>query len=222
MSFFPLVPPFGSNAQASFIGSAIDGTNASSYTFSGKSFGSVTSDRYIIVAVNAGAGSSFTISSVTIGGVAATVIATAVSARTISAIYIAAVPTGATGDIVVTPDATIRRCGVAWYRATGLTSAAAYSTSTDITDTSNAYSVSINVPQGFLIAAGICEDNASLRTATWTGASENYDEAIDSVSESVTHSGALNSYAAAATSQTVSVQWSGAFDDGALAVATWS
>jgi hypothetical protein len=222
MSLFPIFPPSsGSSAQATFIDSAVDATNASSYTFSAKDFGSVTSDRYIIVAVNAGSGGAFTISSVTIGGVAATAIASGISSRNIAAIYIAAVPTGATGDIVVTLDGAIRRCGIGWYRATGLASAAAYSTDTDITDVSNAYSVTLNVPQGFLIATSVCEDNASMRACTWTGASENYEEPVETGGE-VAHSGALNSFAAAATSQVVSAQWSGSFDDGAMAVATWS
>src|SRR3990167_2651308 len=160
---------------ASFLQAAVDTTEATIYTFSSQSLGTAAADRYIVVAIAArGLGTTRTISSVTVGGVSATInvqTPNITSNTSLTGIVIAAVPTGTTGDIVITFDAQMLRCGIGLYRVTNLVSA----TPTD-TDGSTAADPSVTlttVDGGIAIGVGFTQDTAP--QAAWTGATENYD-----------------------------------------------
>jgi hypothetical protein len=104
-----------------------DTGNLTTYTFSARALGAAVSDRYILVgaAWREGASADRSISSASIGGVSAT-IWTPNSHSTANGVCIfgAAVPTGTTGDIVITFNAANSRCCIAVARCTGIDSSA--------------------------------------------------------------------------------------------------
>ena len=113
--------------SVSFLQSAASTSNAQNYTFSSQSLGTAASDRKIIACVNSSAVSSslLSVSSVTIGGVSATeVVAGNADGNNNQlqpfAIFIADVPSGTSGDVVVSLNANNgANCHIALYRATG-------------------------------------------------------------------------------------------------------
>jgi hypothetical protein len=151
-----------------FLESASDTNDLTEYTFAGVSLGTASADRLIVVGIAARSVSSTTISSVTIGGVTATVATSGSGAGSKAAIAYATVPTGATGDIVVTFSGAHVRCGIGVWRITGA--------STTPTDTFTSVTV---VRSGTVtIAAGgaalaVCYQNTS--ATDWTGATEEWD-----------------------------------------------
>lgn len=143
-----------------FIGSTTNNDNATTYTFSAASLGTADANRRIIVAFGARAGSNsaFSISSATIGGVSA-IIAVQKNAvddganTDIAALLVADVPTGSTGDVVVTMSRGGVRAAMAVYRVVA-TSAL---TSIDTADSSGSASASMSLdvqPSSIAIAVG--------------------------------------------------------------------
>ena len=105
---------------------AVKSNDATSYTFSSVSFGAEASNRSIVVGIGAGRASSGArnVNSVTIGGVTATKAiekdSPAATGSNVAAIAFAKVPTGTSGDIVVTFNGTMARCGIGVWSATDL------------------------------------------------------------------------------------------------------
>jgi hypothetical protein len=90
-------------------------SNLTTYTFSACDLGTADADRSIIVAVGAGrvSAGSRTVSSLTIGGVSATFAGRKQTVNlNANEIWYAKVPTGATGDVVVTFNAGMLGCGI--------------------------------------------------------------------------------------------------------------
>lgn len=172
------------------------------YTFSTLSFGTESADRHIIVGVTARAGGAFTIDSVTIGGVSATPIASVTSGTdNKAALFIAAVPTGATGDVVVdTGGADPARMAVVVWAATGLSGTAAHDTSTSTAAPLAA--ATFDVPANG-IAVGVAFTQAAA-TATWANLSENADAQIAATNS---YSGASVAFATTQTSLAVTCTW---------------
>src|SRR3990167_4649552 len=185
-----------------FLQSNSSTADSTAYTFSDESLGAAAADRYIIACVHGRVGTSRTLSSVTIGGVTATLsknisVNTESTNYSVVAIAIAAVPTGATGDVVVTFSGGMSRCGIALYRIVGLLSATPTDSEEDITvaqDTSLTIDAAVN---GFIVATSA---SGSSGTSTWGGVDDNFDLAIESAS---TFSGGYKEYAAGATGQSV-------------------
>jgi len=159
-------------------------TNSGTYTFSGMNFGSASADRYIAVAIGAGIGSfggGVAISSVTIGGISATIVlqqaANVSGSGALSGIAIAAVPTGASGAVVVTLGATHQNCAITVYAITGLLSA----TETDKNSATGANpSSTVNCNAGGVTIGAATGRNGG-GTTTWTGLSESSDFALESL-----------------------------------------
>jgi len=197
---FPITNAYRPAATVTYTDLGYDESNLSSYTFSTKSFGTASSDRRMIVGVSAPANTNFgTITGMTIGGVTATQLVQTEDADGYSdfAIYGADVPTGATGDVVVTLSASPDRCGIAIFATTGILSLTPTDTGTvntasvDLTD-------SINVSSGGIIVGFVSCENAS-NAWTWTNLTERVDDIITSASSA---SAASDAYASA---QSVSV-----------------
>lgn len=155
-----------------------DTADLSTYTFVGASLGTAAGDRKIVVTIHGRSTnpSTRTISSVTIAGVAATA-AVSVS-NTIgdrAAVYVADVPTGTTGDIVVVFNDTMQKCIVGSYAMYGAGSSTPTATATDIAST---YSQSLTIPAGG-VAFAIASVQASAST-TWAGLTEDFDSNISS------------------------------------------
>jgi hypothetical protein len=165
----------------SYLQTAVSTTDASTYTFSAQSFGTAASDRYIAIAAGGRIGaSSLTISSVTIGGVSATIVKQQSSTGTSSGgtgttcvgIAIAAVPSGATGDVVVNFSATSLRCVCSMWRLANLASATANDSQSSTASPSTA---GVAIPlDGAAIGMVAGGQNAS-PTVSWTNLTEQYD-----------------------------------------------
>lgn len=187
----------------SFLQAAADTTDTNAYTFAAQNLGTATSDRYIIVsAIARKAGASTTLSSVTIGGVSATIIVQNTNTITntdVAALVIAAVPSGATGDIVVTWGATMVRCAIGVWRVTELASPTASDSDSSL---ANDPTVNLDSPvNGFIIGAGI---TAASTSATWTNLTEVFDAAVEAL---VTYTGASDTFTDAQSGRAITIDF---------------
>jgi hypothetical protein len=163
---------------ATWRGSYSSDSDAASYTNSGAALGTADADRYVIVAIPLFTGvSNLTISSVTIGGVSATKIngetfysATSTN-RSLVDFWKANVPTGTTGDIVITPSTTAPRMSASWWTCIG--DVAIIDTQADIATNvtpDNSLTVTSKRPSnGFVLAAITGQGDSGDPTFTWGG-----------------------------------------------------
>lgn len=204
-------------AAITFLQDAHDAADLTTYTFASQNLGTASSDRYILVAVNSRAlgATAFNASTVTVQGISATQIVNASSTSTnstMAAIWRAAVPTGTTGDVVVTLNKSALRCSVALYSATGIDAAA---NDTD-TSTANPGAVSIDIPaDGFAVACNAAGTTTTF--ATWTNLTEDYEQ----LTEGYKSTSASDGFASTQTGLAVSCEWSGTVTEPATAIASW-
>lgn len=201
--------------SSEFRTSVVDATDQTTYTFNNVDIGVAHSTRRVVVAV----ASVSTISSATIGGVSATIhiqVGSGDQAGLISAV----VPTGTTATISITFTAAGLMCGIGVYRLINETSGSPHATASDTTVATGVLSTTINVPtNGSLFAVAKAFQKAGPLTFTWSGATERYDQAVESLD---THSGASETGLASQTGRTVSVTLSASTNvSGMLAVMTW-
>jgi hypothetical protein len=169
-----------------FTDSSVNAASLTTYTFATQDLGTPAPDRYVVVGVDYLFSGSRTVSTLTINGVSATRIVGPSSATNVSIeMWGAFVPSGATGDVVVTLSGASLGCGIGVWALSGLYSATPVDTGTTNsnpgTDTLNTSS------NGYLIAMDTSA--AALGTRTWTNLTEQFDETVDAPS-SVSHSGA--------------------------------
>lgn len=173
------------NPTMSYVSSNSSTAGSDPVTFTAQSIGTADATRKIIVAVGWSSAADQTISSMTIGGVsAAQVVATDTSSGSGgAAIWIADVPTGTTGDIVIDWSGSVARCAIAVYRVVNLTSSTATDTDTATSASSGVISVSAcTIPaNGFAIASVSCIDGSG-GTFTWSGITEDTDQNLASQS----------------------------------------
>ena len=201
MSLFPVFSPLkkavvtGSFASSDGRGVA---PNASSFTFSGVALGTAASNRHIVIAALTATASAADANSVTVGGVSASLVVRASGGDNSRAeLWIASVPSGTTGDVVIVWSSAKDRCGYAAWAMYGA-SASASDTATD-GDTSPSFT--IDVPAGGYLIAAAVPSAGSVATATWTGVTENFDEVM---LNNTTQTGGSDAFAAAQTGRTVS------------------
>ena len=196
----PLLQVLGvSRGRIDFLTSAVDPTDGTTITFSGVSLGTASADRTIIVAVSSGSASSGYVTGVTIRGVAATLDQVAGASVGGTAIARAVVPTGATGDVVITYSATVARTVIGVYRAPAVT-VAATATITGGALTAALATATITNPTGGTVVA--CAYTHTL-TPSWTGAVADHATQTETVwgsSARSTVAGALTITAAASGS----------------------
>lgn len=197
----------------SYLQSAGDTANGSSYTFSSQNLGTADAARYIIVGIGARWGAAPTsVTSVTVGGVSATEVVQLGPAGNVAAIYIAAVPTGTTGDVVVTLSDTMLRCVIHLYRVVNIASATASDTDSNAAATPT---MSIDVPAGGF-AVGVCMGGTT-GSFVWSGLTEDDDRQV----EAATFGAASDEFVSAQTGLAVSVTVTGATTDPLAVVASW-
>lgn len=134
-------------------------SGSSAFTFSGVSLGATASNRYTILCIGSIANSAFT---ATIGGISATSVVQVKYSGDDSYVGILICNTsslGTTANIVIDNDTYINRPGISIYRVVNLSSATAYSTSSDNSGT--ALSCSASAPAGS-VATGIFFNKDSL------------------------------------------------------------
>ena len=207
---------FGAGRQAEVVqtDTGADTTNSQAVTtFSGKSLGVAAPDRVVVVGVS-GWATNFAVSSLTIGGVSASLVVALANGFDIVEMWAAAVPTGATGDIVVTFAGAQDACGIIVWAMYGANGAAAFATASD-TDSDPA-SVAISVPGGGAVI-GYCGLRSNTdRTFTWAGITEDADGVVETTT--ATHTGAHGS-----NGGTISCTPSGAgVRNPLMALASWS
>lgn len=200
-----------------FLQSAVSGSDLSTYTFSSQNLGTASADRYIIASVTGRAVGTPTLSGVTIGGVTATSVVNQVNTAggntSLAALFIAAVPTGTTGDVVASMSGSFLRCGIGLWAATNLDSATA-TDSSGSTANDPTYAIDVSA-DGFAIG---CAYNADTATASWTNLTEDFDEAVEGAGSR--HSGASATFASAQTNLTLTCDWSTSLN-AAGAFASW-
>ena len=106
-----------------FLQGAGDGGNLTTFTFSSQNLGVASADRRIVVCTRARRDFAGTVTSATIGGVAATIHINDSIGLGSTAIFSAIVPTGATGDIVITWSILQVACTISAYSIKGESSA---------------------------------------------------------------------------------------------------
>lgn len=161
----------GTVTSIAYAGGAVDGTDGTSFTFSGHSISTASATRVVVIGVTGKASATRTVSSVTIGGVTASV-AVAYdnnsSSFVGSGLYYLLVTSGTTADIVVTFSSTMTSAGIdvwAHYDATATTPALTSSGSGSSTDVSCG---TINAVSGDALIAIVGANSASSpRTHTW-------------------------------------------------------
>lgn len=202
----------GRAATVEFQASAVSTSVTSIFTFSAQPLGDAAADRIIIITIAAftGGTSGVTVSSVTVGG---TSLAQAIwdnsesTHQTNAGIWVGAVPTGTTGDVVVTFSTNISNgVGICVY--------AGYGASAAESDDGSAAGAAVTVLQdtgatvpagGFAIAVCATNDGTTV-TTTWAGVTETVDEAVSAFRW---HSSGALAYDAAQSSLTISSTFSG-------------
>lgn len=202
---FPFFIPSSDDMLVEYLGNAESTTDASSYTFSTLDFGTAASWRQIIVAVAARASGTPTINSVTVGGVTATLIGTigvntSGGNRSTTAFYIADVPSGATGDIVVTMSGTFIRCGITWFRSRKI-SATPYDQADSSASPPTTGAAIDAVAKGYVLGVSY---NQATGSVTWTGLSALHTTVIESPGQ---HSAAMSQFPSGTTGLTVTADW---------------
>src|SRR3990167_7975156 len=197
-------------ASVTYTDVVADNTAKTTYTFSGRSISTASTDRKIVVSVvSQDALNNPTISSLTIGGISASQVVslsgTPSSNDYLAALWQATVPTGTTADIVVTFTNPSSNCGIGIWAVYGAAAGAA-DTGSSAADPA---AVSLDIPADG-IAIGAHQGSAS-PSFTWTNLTENFD---GNVSGTINHSGASASFTSIQTNLTItSDQSAGATTD---------
>jgi hypothetical protein len=200
-----------------YLQSATDTADLSTYTFASQNLGSASSDRYIIVSFTTRllGTSTVTINSVTVAGVSATIIAqlrTSSSNTNAVCLAIAAVPTGTSGDVVVVISRTALRANIQLYSATGIDPTVVDSATSGVASPTYA----IDVPADGIAVAALMAANVS--SCAWSGLTERYDFIFDG---SGFASGAADAFASTQTNLSVTATPSPAGDEKAGAFASF-
>lgn len=154
------------------VGSTSDLTT---YTFTAAAIGTASPNRAVVIVAATVGAALRTISTVTIGGVSASLVKQQTQGFSDTEMWIAAVPTGTTGDIVVTYSAGTLRCGVGVWAVYNLQSMTALTTSGS---TASPNSLNLNTTANSIVIAG-CGTTSGGTSFSWAGVTERYDADFD-------------------------------------------
>lgn len=166
-------------AAVTLLQSAGNNTGLTTYTFASQNLGTASSGRHIVLVAGARASSTtaFTLSA-TIQGISATSVVTTFSTGAAAnrlEMFIAAVPSGTTGDVVVTCSRTAVRMIIDLFIMTGIDSATPSATTSDVV---TPFTGVLTVPaDGIAIASGLF---AGVANSTWTFLTERTDNTLGS------------------------------------------
>jgi hypothetical protein len=150
-----------------FLDGYANDTDRSSVTLSAVNLGAAQPNRRIFVAVTARSAvlDSPVPDSVTVNGVSASSVVSLTDSTVLGAsIWVATVPSGATGDVVVTWPGNMEDTGVGVYRAYNLRSSSAFATANNADDV---VSMTLNVPPtGVIVACATFEDSGTAITTS--------------------------------------------------------
>jgi hypothetical protein len=166
-------PPAGaSGLVGTYLTAAASDTNGTEFTFSGLNFGTAAADRTLVVGFVGVAAPAAAVVSVTIGGVAATQVVGTSLTQPDAGIWRAAVPTGTSGNVVVTYATSATRVGVALWSVYG-TIASASSGATNGGPTTLNRTVT-GASGGFIVCVAANDAGAF----AWTNATERFDGTV--------------------------------------------
>lgn len=160
----------GTATGTRFVSSGKSDDAFTTYTFPGLALGEPDPTRLIVVCFGSRGG--FQTNAVTVAGVAATFLVRMMQTD-YSAIWVAAVPEGETGDVVVTLSATAQRGMVAVYALYGLSPTPVWTGAGSATATT--------APDGFLIANSIKYQDGLVKICTWTGVKQDHADLADGI-----------------------------------------
>jgi hypothetical protein len=215
-------------AVKTYLQSAGNTANLTTYTFASQNLGTASSDRYIIVtAAGSAISGTNSISTLEVAGIPASFVnrqnQDSPNEANVAEIWIAAVPTGTSGNVVVTFSGGQARAAITMYSATGLNSATPYDTgnATDSGANPNPSTTIDCQADGFVIAATMINNAATTTGCAWTGLTENAEQVIEA---NAYLSSASDNFATAQTGLTVTSAWSNSnsLADACLAIASWS
>jgi len=175
---FGVTQPSAAAVTLAFQDSGYDGScTSTTKTWSAVDFGAAVAGRVIIVAtgawdVNTGATGDH-ITSATIGGVSATInvqLGNSGNAQD-TGIFSAVVPTGTSGDVVITYGDAPAFCTFAAYRATGLSGATANDTQSNDADPVN---FTLTVPSGGISVSSAIVSSGDTTAISWTNQTEDF------------------------------------------------
>jgi hypothetical protein len=147
-------------------------TSPAAQTFSNVPFGTAAADRRVVVVAATGTALA-TPSGVTAGGVSGSLVVRVDGGDSMDIdIWIVTVPTGTSGDVVVTQGTASSAGGMAVYTLHG---ASATANDTDTATQENPYAGTIDVTAGGAVIAGSHANHASNPTSTWSGITEDVD-----------------------------------------------
>lgn len=198
-------------ASITFAAAAVNSSNVtdSTYTFSGHSIGTASSDRYVIVGVVGRANflsGNATISSVTVAGTSCTRAVQSNTSNGTSEIWITNSPitSGTTGNVVVTTGGgvVVQCCGIGTYAVTGLLSNTATATATQTTN-NTATNLSVTADGVSVLVSFVAQAFGS-STSTTTNMTERYDADVEA--NATQHTGACDNQASTQT-LSVTVNW---------------
>lgn len=169
---FPTVVVAGGTPSVVFTDSNIQtGLATTTVTFTGASLGAARSDRRIAVLISHS--SSNVLSTVTIGGVSASQVVQTNNSTVRATIWIATVPSGTTGNIVITCASNLAAVVMGVHAIYGLRSSTATATATDAIGPTD-LSIAVEA-RGIVLACNAASNAAGPGTTTWTGVSETYE-----------------------------------------------
>jgi len=169
-------------------------------TLAGMTFGDAAPRRLIVLSIGSIA-TGGAISAVTIGGVSATLAVSSNFSASYVDIWYANVPTGTTGNVVITQAGIWNRVVVSLYAVYGLRSFTPTATATD-TDNNATVTLSLNVNANGVVVAGAWANFLASSTpaaATWNGLTENWDTAYDTTRRVTSASGLFTTVQTPAT-----------------------
>lgn len=191
-------------AVLTYVSTANSTADSNTYTFTAQAIGTAAADRIVIVGAFGGSNSPAAITGITVQGITGVQSGHADNTgNNVSlAIWAIAVPTGTTGDIVVTIGGTKGRCGIIVWNATGTNITATDTQHQEQNSGGGATSLSITpVVQagGFfvtLVGTGTTNDAGGFN---WTNATERVDVNIESNSYMSGADGTVGALVTAAT-----------------------
>jgi hypothetical protein len=206
-------------ASRTFLQDAGDASDLTTYTFASQDLGTADAGRYIVAIVHARVASgTLTLSSASIAGVSATIALqetnSSATAKSVCALVIAAVPTGTTGDVVVTFSTGALRAAIQLYRVLGIDGLTASDTATS-TDSSPVGSM--DIPAGGIAFAGVNNGSSSTSFA-WS----NLTEDVDTTLEAFGYSSASDEFATLQTARTITATRTGTIGSPVGVFASWA
>jgi hypothetical protein len=181
--------------------------NSTTKTFTAQGIGTAKTTRYVVVGVTGTGVSGFSISTLTVQGISATkAVETVGATRGFASIWIVAVPTGTTGDVVITWSGTVVRAGIGVWAVYDIASATPTATNSGSVASGSGASNSVNVSaNGVNISIAYDNgDNTQPPIPTWTGVTQRYN--LNVAGDSNT-GGDFTEGSAGETPRSISVAW---------------